>query len=363
MFRANELLKQFIPENREISWKATELSIKTGATFYCKTYGEGVRGLRIDYLFCDEAGLYEDKSIFWTAVSSVVQLNRGRIIVSGTPMSAIDLLAELKENEEYYCGEYPAEKEGTPLWPQKYTCLDHDLNGRRSLVKIRKEIGELPYTQEFLLIPISSANSLFPYELTTKSIDEDLSFVPFGKKNEQYYIGYDMAISKGGDWTVMTVLSSNSDGKTIVKALRFRDTFDEQKRRLRQLYTDFAPLKTCVDGTGIGDIPSRELKLEFHGVSIEKFTFDMKYKLLMDLRQEFERFNITIPAKKDDIKTYTYSQQLLKELNDFTMKVDVAAGRNKIKFHSGEYDDTVISLALANRASQNVYGNISIRPI
>jgi len=363
MFNDNELLRQFMPDTRESSWKATELTIKNGCTFYCRTYGEGVRGLRIDYLLCDEAGRYEDKSIFWTAVSPVVQLNRGSIVVIGTPRSSIDLLAELKENDEYMCYEYPIEKNGRVLWPQKYTLKKEDEEGKRSLHGIKKEVGELAYTQEYMLIPISSANSLFPYELTSKALNDSIGFLPYGKTGNRYYIGCDLSITTKGDFTVFTVLEANADRKTIVKALRFRDTHEEQKRRLIKLYEDFRPIKIVVDKTGLGEIFFRELKQLIPNVEPLHFTYDEKWKLIMDLRQEFERFNIEIPCSKKDIKAYSYSQQLLKELNDFTLKVDTKHTKSGVKFSSGEYDDCVISLALANRASQNIYGNVSIRCI
>ena len=138
MITDNELLREYMPEGREAIWKATELSMKTNCIFYCRTYGEAVKGLRIDYLFPDEMGQYEEKSVYWTAISPVVQLNRGRIIGAGTPVSAQDLLSELKENEEYFVKEYPVEKDGKVLWDQKYTNLDHDTDTKRSLIKIRK---------------------------------------------------------------------------------------------------------------------------------------------------------------------------------------------------------------------------------
>jgi len=356
----NEVLKQFVPQNREGSWKATELNLVNGSVFYCKPYGEGVRSIHPDYVLCDEAGEYEDKSIFWTAVLGTIQLKQGRVIVIGTPKSSVDLLSELKENDEYFCKEYPAEVNGKPLWPQKYTTKPVDEFGKRSLTKIRREMGELPYTQEYMLIPISSANSLFPYELTTKAVDNSLGFLPYGRKNGKYYIGYDMAISPKGDWTVMTVIEANNDGKIVVEVQRFRDSFDEQKRRLSRLYEDFKPNKILIDSTGLGDIPVRELQEKFDCVEAIKFTYDEKYKMLMDLRQEFERFNITLPNLKDD-RAYTYTQQLLKELNDFSIKTDLRIGsRQKLKFHSGKTDDCVISLALANRAAQSTSGNVSL---
>ena len=57
-------------------------------------------------------------------------------------------------------------------------------------------------------------------------------------------------------------------------------------------------------------------------------------------------------------------QQLIKELSEITLKTDLRMGQTtRQKFGSGKYDDCAISLALANRASQNIYGQVSIRGI
>jgi len=355
----NEILKQYIPEGREAIWKATELTLKTGAVFYCRTYGEGVRSLRIDYMLCDEGGKYEDKSIFWSAISPVVQLNMGKIIVIGTRTSEIDLLNDLKENDEYFCKEYPAEIDGQPLWPQKYTTLPHDTLYQRSLIKVRKEIGELPYLQEYMLIPISSANSLFPFSLTMKALANDMEFLSYGRKDERYYIGYDIAMAAKGDFVVMSVLGINATHKRLVKAIRFRGDYMVQKEKLRNLVGEFQPMKICIDATSIGEQQTKELQQEFGNIEAVKFTYEEKMKMILDLRQEFEKFNLIIPNKMGD--AYSFTQILLKELNEFTLKVDLRPGNTvRPKFSSGKYDDTVISLALANKATISNFGNVSI---
>jgi hypothetical protein len=322
----NEILSQFVPTLREITWKATEIELMNKSLFLCKPYNESIRTWHPDDILLDEIGEYEDKSVFWTAVLGAIQIKMGNIIGIGTPKSAVDLLAELKENEEYFCKEYPAEIDGQPLWSAKYTNLPHDLETKRSLKKIRKEMGELPYAQEYMLIPISSANSLFPYELTSKGLANDEEFYPYGKKQEKYYIGYDVAISPKGDWTVMTVLGVNVNRKRIVKALRFREDFNYQKERLRELFNDFSPIKVLIDATGLGEQQAKELSQEFSNVEPLKITYDEKYKMLLDLRQEFERFNMIIPNSKNHMATYSHAQQLLKELNDFAIKMDLRPG-------------------------------------
>ncbi len=364
LIEENELLNQFVPLGKESTWKATELTLKTKATFYSKTYGQNVKGLRIDYVLCDEGGQYEDKSAFWTAVSPVVQLNRGRIVVIGTPESPADLLHELKDNEVYYFGDYPVMVDGKPLWPEKYTMENFDHNDRRSIPQIKRELGALAFQQEYMLIPVSSANSLFPKELLKAALSKNEKFLPFGRKNKKYYIGYDMARSPKGDYTVMTVLEVNNDKKTIVHAIRVREDFDEQVRILNHLIHDFKPEKIVIDGTGMGDKQALDIEREISGVEILKITYDLKYKMFMDLRREFEKFNIVIPASNKDPETWDFKEQLFQELSQVQLMVDLRVGqttRNKFKF--GKYDDCVNSLAYANKAAEEGFALITFRGV
>lgn len=365
MVSDNDILRNFIPEGKEASWRATELTFKTGSTFYCRTYGANVKGLRIDYMLCDEAGQYEDKSIFWVALTPVVQLNMGRIVVLGTKESEVDLISELEDNDEYMSKEYPVVVDGKPLWPQKYTMNETDVEThgqkRRSIPKIRKEMSDLKFEQEYMLHPISSANSLFPYEITMPCVSNEKKFIPYGKIGVRYYIGYDYALSPTGDWVVMTVLAVTDSNKELVHALRFRGTSEQQKEKLRTLIVNFKPVKICVDATGLGEDQAIQLQKEFSNVEAVKITYEEKMKMLLDLRQEFIKLSLILPNNKEDVITYNFTQEFLKEGNEFTLQQDFRAGQTtRQKFHSGKYDDCVLSLALANRASLNEFGTISI---
>lgn len=360
MILENEILASFAPDNPRQSWRANELTLNNQSIFYCKTYGEGIRGLRIDYCLCDEGGMYEDKSIFWTVVSPVVQLNRGRVIVIGTPKSPVDLLSELHtENEEYFSKKYPAEKDGRPMWGHKYTVEDRDVFGKRSLQKVRKEIGELPYQQEYLLVPISGANAVFPMEAVMNCLNGAKKFLPYGKTGSGYYVGVDLAVSETGDWNVYTVIEATNDGLTLVYGVRFRGGINEKVERLRSIVKEFNPVKILVDKTGLGEQIFQEFKSEFSAVHPFHFTAEEKHNIIMDLRHKFETYQITLPNSKEDNATYNFVQKLIKELQDFQIIVDLSR-KSKMRFTSGKHDDMAISLALATRAAQDIDRNVGI---
>jgi len=355
----NEILKEFVPTDRKYSWRATEITLINGSIFYSRTYGEGVRGLRIDYLLCDEAGQYEDKTTFWVAISPVVHLNQGRIIVIGTPTSPVDLLAELWENEEYFSKKYPAESDGKATWSHRYTMGENAGFGRTSLFKVKREIGELNYMQEYLLVPISAVNAVFPMQMVMSSLNDRLSFRDYGLKEETYFVGVDLAISQKGDYSVYTVINANADGKTVVYAERFRGGINEQIDKLKRINERFRPTTILVDKTGLGEQIFREFQAVNLNVTPFHFTAEEKHNVIMDLRHEFELGKFSLPNNKESLVTYNYIQALISELKDFQIRVDQSR-RVGIKFSSGKHDDTVISLALANRASKNYYKQISV---
>lgn len=357
----NDILKQFMPTGKEQTWRSTERELVNKSIFYCRTYSETIRSIHPDYILCDEVGEYEDKVIFYTAILGTIQLKKGKVVGIGTRKSSIDLLAELKENPEYMFLSHPVEVNGKPLWPQKYTMEEADTDDKRSIPRIRAEMGELKYMQEYMLIPMSAANSIFPLEMTMKCVMNTQKYLPYARPDRMYYMGYDIASSPTGDWTVMTILESNETHKRVVMIKRFRDTFDNQKRIFREVVDSFRPRKICIDSTGIGEQQATELSKEFSGVELIKFTFQNKMDMLLDLRREFESFNMELPNSHED-DSYKNTQLLLAELHDMSLKVDIG-GRNVNKFQSGKYDDMVISLALANKASISTFGNISFRAI
>jgi len=114
-----------------------------------------------------------------------------------------------------------------------------------------------------------------------------------------------------------------------------------------------------MDKTGLGEQIFVELSAEIGNIEPLHFTAEEKYKLIMDLRHEIENFNIAFPNSKDDTLTYNFTNELLKELNEYTVKVKTETGR--LRFAGGSYDDCVISLALAIKAAQKGSGDYSIR--
>ncbi len=318
---------------------------------------------------CDEGQNYEDKSVFWQVISPTVQLKNGRIYVVGTTRNYGDLLMELhNENDEYYSKKYPAiikDEKGKekPLWPQKYTLQDKDVFGRASLPKIRREIGEINFEQEFMLNPVSSQTGLFPYEVISRNMDNEITFKEFAEPNKRYVVGMDIAYSKAarGDYSVITVLEIDSErNKTLVYMDRFKGRPPkEQKETLKQVIGRFNPYRVVIDQKGVGEGFLKDLQEEIHTTQVEGKSYNMpeeKNELLKSLRNEFENDRITLPHSRDHPVTYQNVEILKKELEETGWVIK--NGKAKIE-GLGNHDDTVMALALSNFGTEGS-GKVSI---
>lgn len=319
---------------------------------------------------CDEGQNYEDKSIFWQVVSPTVQLKNGRIFVVGTTRSFGDLLMELyNENDEYFAKKYPAivkDKNGkdVPLWATKYTMQDKDVFGRASLPKIKREIGEINFEQEFMLNPVSSQTGLFPYEVIARNLDNSAKFLEFAQPNRRYVVGMDIAYSKAvkGDYSVITVLELDPERN---KVLCYMDRFKgkppkEQKEVLKDVIGRFHPYRVIIDQKGVGEGFLRDLQEEITNTQIEGKSYNQpeeKNDLLKSLRNEFENDRITLPHSTEHPFTYQRVEVLKKELEETGWVIK----NNKAKIEGlGQHDDTVMSLALANFGAEGSVGKVGI---
>jgi hypothetical protein len=79
----NELLSQL----KGRTWTKTSIITSTNCKIECKPYSNTVRGGAYHYVLPDEAGTYEDKDIFYSAIIPTVAKTSGHVCVIGTPMS------------------------------------------------------------------------------------------------------------------------------------------------------------------------------------------------------------------------------------------------------------------------------------
>lgn len=348
----SKFLKSLAPDPaaRLKSWTATSVDLSNGCKIFCVAYSEKVRGVHVDGVFCDEVSLYEDKEIFFGAVTNIVNAKDGFIIAAGTPMSMIDLLSDLERNREYVFGIFPVLDSDGSVWPSRYSA--------EKLKSIENDIGPLQFAREFLCKPMSLADSPFPPQFIHRASDESDIFelIP---DDGPYFMGVDLAMSSGerADFSVFTILKEvkvNERKKLkIAYIVRMKGArFEDQIQKLVELADKYTPERIVVDKSNIGQVFFQDLESRYlNRVVGFNFTNRSKRDLITNLRTCMAKNELIIP-RGEDAYTRGLTESLIGEMGAFIMK------RTKMDQITYEaltgHDDMVISLALARQAQEGL---------
>lgn len=363
------VLASLIPKNRAHTWSRTEIEFSNHSRILSKAANDNVRGLHVHGVGCDELGEWDDHDILKKAVMPTIRAHRGFFVGVGTPKSELDLLHAIKSQPglgSIYFDAYPAEGEKGNLFEERYPDVKivHE-EGRICIVekgtnKTIETYDNLTWAQEFLLQPLSMKDKLFPDHLVNACLSPSEAFEDAPKNLHQYFMGVDFAMSAqaGSDYTVVTIIEKSvSSAKLKVKLIERWKGVDyvEQKRRIRELSERYQVMKILGDEGSFGKVFIYDLLAE--GLPIEGYKFThqsgSKEELIKALRDQFDKQGFIIPFSHNDVKTYATVKVLLDELTKFGIIFD---HRTKtVKFEgTGEHDDTVISLALANFIARHI---------
>lgn len=351
----NELLKNLVPKDRDASWSRTEIMTTTGCRVVTRANNPKIRGGSYDLVFCDEAGEYRDKGVFYGVVMPTVAATKGKIVVIGTPQSRVDLLADLEDpSRDFFFKKYKSIMDGKPLWSWKYS-LD-ELN------HIKNTVPATEWEREFMCNPVGESTSVFPFELVVKGFDNGFCFENIGAPNGRYFLGFDVAMSQSAkaDYSVWTIIRLMDNGeRRIVRIERSHgEGFESQFKRTISLYNSFKCVKLVIDKGSFGETFFQRFKES--SLIVEDFNFHGGHRmdLLTKLRNVFENELLIIPRDKRCGETLKMTDLLLKELLDF--RVEVVRDGSKIVYRSaGRHDDLVMSLALSVHAADDAMGRYS----
>lgn len=195
-------------------------------------YGQKVRGRHPKYIILDD--VLNDEDLFSETVreknihyfkSAIVNMvaKGGQIVNIGTPMHAADLHGFLAANSEFYSKRYPGilDYQGTnerALFPEIMTLRD--------LKRRKRTIGNVAFTREILVEPISNDLSLFPSYLFPPAYETQLRIRPsleaIRARGWTTYMGVDIALSAsvGADWFVIFVIGVDPKGNHHIVDIR-----------------------------------------------------------------------------------------------------------------------------------------------
>lgn len=334
--------------DRIVTEQGAKLDVKSAFSFI---RGRHVGGVVVDD-FPDESSIYSKemrekyKQIFYGAIKYIVE-PYGHLIVSGTPYHQEDIYGTLRKDDAFMIFEYPAIfPDGSLLAPDRYS-FDQ-------LMEKKKTDGNIVFSQEVLVSPITDASSLFPYEILKRSID-NMDQISLCSNIESYpikftsvAIGCDFAISGGiaADFTVFTVWGLTSQNQYyLIECWRKQGAkHQEQLAMIKSMDNRFKPNKIICEANNFQIILS-DLARDMGVRTIEEFTTHKGNKRNMkdglpSLAAIFERDEIKIPYKHGRSKEN--ADWLLGEFNS------VGFNQDKGTLESiSEHDDGVMSTYMA----------------
>ena len=356
----NEILSQLIPKNREITWSKNEINTTTKCKIVAKANNPNIRGGTFDFVLCDEAGQYDNKSNFYGVILPTLEARNGKVIVIGTPMSKIDLLSELGDPDSpfvYKC--YRIIQDNKPLWDKKYPI--------EKVEEIKKNYlvggSVLEFEREWMCNPVGDETSLFPFEMLSKGFDKKSAFISYGIPERRYFLAADFAMSASAKADYSVFIVGEQDINNNLRIARMErshgESFESQYERFAKLYRNFRVVKSMVDEGSFGKAFFQRFKDE--GFVVEPFNFkgERRQDLLTKLRNMFENNKIIIPRNKEDTDTVMQTDVLIQELMD--MGISFTEKLKKVKWDTvGRHDDTVMALGMLVMCVEERMGKPSI---
>ena len=351
-----DALKEKMNPNGKATLGVDKVVTENGAKLDIKSAFSFIRGRHVGAVavddFPDESSIYSKeqrdkfKQVFYGAIKYIVE-PYGHLIVSGTPFHQEDIYGTLKQDNSFVVFEYPAIfPDGSLLAPDRYT-FDQ-------LMDKKKSDGNIVFSQEILVSPITDASSLFPYEILKTSTDymEHISLVSniesFPMKFISVVIGCDFAISGSiaADYTVFTVwgLTNNSQYYLLDVWRKQGASHREQVAMIQSMDKRFKPNKIVCESNNFQVILA-DLAKDMGVRTIEEFTTHKGNKKslkegLPSLAALFERNEIKIPYKAGRSKDM--ADWLLSEFNSMGYNEDKGTLES-----IGLHDDGVMSTYMA----------------
>lgn len=343
----NPILEKFKPEGNK-GWAVEEMNLINGNNIVARSVNSQIRGLHPQEIIIDDPL----KEFSLTGIQKVTDWFFGDMIpalhhsaslrIIGTPFSYTDIYAQLEENSQYLVRKYPCLNAlNEPLWKERW---DYD-----SLMDRKAEIGSLKFTREYMCVPISTGTSLFNPEYIERAKNKDLVLKPTRREGYKYYVGIDPAISTDGDYNVITVLEVDEhDNKSIVYIDRAKNVeFRENLNKVRIVGKIFNPEVILFETNTFAKSFTQELR-NISDVNVHDFNTTRKKKqdIILNLQMNFENGKIHLPYGNEESRRVTTA--LVEELSMFSI---TETGRFE---GVGAHDDMVMSLALANAATQTM---------
>ncbi len=344
----NELLKNaLMPQDKKMSWTKDRMVTTNGSKIFYASYSVNVRGTHVDYIFGDETSTWLGTQNFFENVVTRAISKRGKIACVSTPVSAIDLQAQLFQNPAYYAKDYPAiinykkgdYSTGESIWPERFSI--------EILMDVRREIGSIMFEKNYMVNPkAESENAIFPAKSIEKCWDRNIQFTT-ENQGGIVTIGADFCVSQGpkADYDCFVVTEQVSDKSVIRHGERHRYPQHMKVERLKQLVKIYNAQRIILDVSHIGTSVLQDLRAEGYFAEPQEWQYKERNKLLMNLKNLIDNKLIIIPKSREAF-TKTFIDIMEEELIGFKEQ-EVGDVRAKRLVSTTPHDDTVAALAMA----------------
>ena len=330
--------------------------------------GSEILGQHVDRIVIDDI-LRSDNKLSEVQIEDYIDmtldpmlLNRdGQMVLVGTPKRDGDIFSTMRKRSAdplsgWHYNAFPAiinmEKKILQC-PDRFTWAQ--------LMQKKHDMGALKFAREYQLEFFSREQSLFPESLRQLAIekghDKNMLY-KLDKRGPNWMIVGGVDVARSGsvsaDFTVVTILAVNTinQEKEILYIWRSKGLkITEQGEEISRISRNFENPIFLVEQNNFGQDMIDTL-VDDYNINIETFVTggkgQKKDELIRFLITAFEHEKVIIPWGNEE------TREVMGELNDELSKfclMYTAAGNEQYKGVGG-HDDMVMSLALANRASQ-----------
>ena len=278
---------------------------------------DNLRGAGLDFVVLDECA-FMHPSVWAEVVQPMLLTTLGDALFITSP-----------NGRNWLYNLYSQHHDGDDMWVcYRYTSYDNPLNSSAELDRIKGEVPESVFRQEYLAEFLEGGGAVF-----RRVADAVRPMPPIGGR---IVFGVDWGQER--DYTVIVAMDAMS--KAVVEVDRFNQIgWDVQRSRLQAMAQRLNPVLIVAELNSMGS-PNVEA-LQRLGLPVEGFTMThaSKVELVNTLQLAFEQMTITLPD----------NATLLNELQSYTMRRS-PSGVYQYSAPSGAHDDTVVALALAYHA-------------
>lgn len=367
---SNEMLyqKKEVWKGKELKWTERQIEYNKGM-FVTVSAGTSPKGLHVNFVVVDDILTEESQlndiemeNYIFGQLYPTIQRQKGRMIVTGTPLHAKDIYHLLMGSSDNFEGD--AIRDGRisykgffskafPIVDDEERLLLPEIYDREQIEKIRIKVGEIKFQREYLLRPIDSSVAIFNEHLISSVSSKDYHYMySAGDSQNLFLIGVDVATSgaASADYSAFIVLELIPTEKGRRKVIRHiihvkGMPINEQVNTVVSLSRSFNNAKVIVEKNNVGVALIQELTKM--NINVEEFvtTQDKKHGMIRYLETELKNGNLWFCEETENIT------KLKKEMMNFGVKVS-RAGKERMEALTG-HDDLVMSLAMANQAAQN----------